>query len=150
MIGTGPEIQSRTWGAGPGSRPASAAGGQGTDGGGTRDTDGVAMYLRCYPYDTWHMLCHREALLRHAARLGLGRPHLYLDNGFRSQAPRPALEHLLRLTAGGGYRAVLVPGPFVFSLHDTDARGLVRRFAAVGCDVLELPSAHGASCPSGR
>ncbi|MCX5208843.1 hypothetical protein OG689_05975 [Kitasatospora sp. NBC_00240] len=112
-------------------------------GGRSRDTGPAAMYLRCYPYDTWHMACHREALLRQAARLGLGLPHLYLDNGFRSRAPLPALEHLLRLTAGGGYRTVLVPGPFVFSLYDTEARGLLRRFTASGCEVLELPSAHG-------
>ncbi|GGV40606.1 hypothetical protein GCM10010495_67580 [Kitasatospora herbaricolor] len=111
----------------------------------TRGTGATAMYLRCYPYDTWRMACHHEALLGQAVRLGLGRPHLYLDNGFRSRAPLPALEHLLRLTADGGYRTVLVPGPFVFSLDDTEARGLVRRFTAAGCEVLELLPTRGGS-----
>ncbi|GHH71578.1 hypothetical protein GCM10018781_32950 [Kitasatospora indigofera] len=131
--------------SGPVARPGGVPHEEDRTAGRTRDTGATAMYLRCYPYDTWRMACHHEALLGQAVRLGLARPHLYLDNGFRSHAPLPALEHLLRLTADGGYRTVLVPGPFVFSLDDSEARGLVRRFTAAGCEVLELLSARGVS-----
>ncbi|WP_433856070.1 hypothetical protein [Streptomyces kronopolitis] len=100
----------------------------------------TAMYLRCYPYDRWHMGSHQEELRRYARRLGLGEPAVYLDNGARSLGPRPAFERLLRHTADGGYQVLLIPGPFVFSLHDNEARALAEGIRSFGCQVRELPS----------
>ncbi|MCX5208317.1 hypothetical protein OG689_03200 [Kitasatospora sp. NBC_00240] len=40
----------------------------------------------------------------------------------------------------GFCRVLLVPGPFVFSLHAIEARSIVRQLNAAGCQVLELPS----------
>ncbi|MCL6302179.1 hypothetical protein [Streptomyces kronopolitis] len=106
-------------------------------------TGRTAMYLRCYPYDRWQMGSHQEELRDYARRLGLGEPAVYLDNGASSLGPRPAFERLLRHTAGGGYQVLLIPGPFVFSLHDNEARALTEAIRSFGCHVLELPSPTG-------
>ncbi|MGI5377154.1 hypothetical protein ACQEV2_23500 [Streptomyces sp. CA-251387] len=102
----------------------------------------TAAYLRCYPYDSWEMSFHHAALRRHAVQSGLPEPDCYLDNGRPSRGPLPQLRQLLLLVAAGVYQAVLVPGPFVFSLHDDVARDLIRRINADGCTVLELPRPH--------
>ena len=99
----------------------------------------TAIYLRCFPFDTRKMEFHRETLRRYAVSLGLAEPTVYLDNGCASAAPKPALRQLIRLAAGGAYEVVLVPGPFVFSLYDVDARFAIRAIAVTGCRVVELP-----------
>ncbi|MEV6583771.1 hypothetical protein AB0M92_37190 [Streptomyces sp. NPDC051582] len=99
----------------------------------------AAMYLRCYPDDIWQMSCHHDALLQLASREGLSPPAVFRDIGCRSRDPRPALDQLLAL-AGNSYQVVLVPGPFVFSIYDDEARAVVARLKAAGCGVLELPS----------
>ncbi|MGW2548425.1 hypothetical protein ACWC5I_48115, partial [Kitasatospora sp. NPDC001574] len=48
---------------------------------------GVAVYLRCYPFDATAMECHRRALEDLAEVLGLPEPLLYLDNGLRAAGP---------------------------------------------------------------
>ncbi|WP_035844505.1 hypothetical protein [Kitasatospora azatica] len=100
----------------------------------------TAAYLRCYPHDTWQMSVHCRALTHFARQLGLPEPDVYLDNGFPSGAPLPQREQLLRLVASKTYQVVLVPGAFVFSLHDVVARDVVRRITAQRCRVLELPA----------
>jgi hypothetical protein len=106
------------------------------------DTIRTAVYLRCYPYDTWEMSFHHAALRRHAAHSGLPEPDCYLDNGRPSHGPLPQQRRLLQLVAAGVYQVVLVPGPFVFSLRDDVARDRIRRINAGGCAVLELPRPH--------
>ncbi len=103
---------------------------------------GTAMYLRCYPYDSWQMRAHRHALHDYTERLGLPESCVYLDNGCRSGGPSPELERLIGLVAQGIYRTVLIPGAFVFSLDDTEARAVTRRIGAGGCRIVELPSPH--------
>ncbi|MEU9133098.1 hypothetical protein AB0D08_34205, partial [Kitasatospora sp. NPDC048540] len=98
-----------------------------------------ASYLRCYPADTWRMTAHREMLSRHAHRLGLPEPVVFIDNGCRSFDPLPRLEQLLGHAAEGLFHVVLIPGSWVFSLDDTEAHRVRRRLAAHGCQVLEPP-----------
>ena len=100
----------------------------------------TAMYLRCYPFDTWQMRNHQDALRRHAELLALPAPDLYLDNGTRSCEPMPSLQELLGQAAVGAVRLVLVPGLFVFSLREEQALAVALRFRAVGCGVATLPS----------
>ncbi|WP_331769699.1 hypothetical protein OG948_38840 (plasmid) [Embleya sp. NBC_00888] len=100
----------------------------------------TAIYLRCYPFDTRRMEPHHNAMRRYAEHLGLPEPLAYLDNGRRSGGPLPALDGLIALVAAGIYRLLLVPGPFVFSLRDAQARSITRRITAAGCDVIQLPS----------
>jgi len=85
---------------------------------------------------------HREALIRLAGELGFPEPQVFLDNGYRSGGPLPALTRLIRLVASGFCQVVLVPGPFVFSLDDDEARTISRSLTRGGCRVLELSSPH--------
>ncbi|MDH6131550.1 hypothetical protein P3T37_000919 [Kitasatospora sp. MAA4] len=100
-----------------------------------------AMYLRCFPYDATQLVFHRAALRLYARQLGVAEPAVFMDNGCPSRGPRPALDRLIRLAALGSFRTVLVPGPFVFSLDDQEARFVTRQLGVVGCQVLELPPA---------
>ena len=102
----------------------------------------IAGYLRCFPFDVWGMETHRIALRRHARELGLPEPSIHLDNGLRSRGPLPGLERLMALVACGSYDVLLIPGPFVFSVHDLEASAIVGRIAGFGCRVLELPPLH--------
>ena len=97
-----------------------------------------AIYLRCYPYDTWYLLDRQEALEARAWELGMPAPVVYVDNGCRSGGRLDELERLLEAVEAGAYRVVIVPGPFVFSLDDQLADGMVRRFEAAGCRVMEM------------
>ncbi|WP_345695591.1 recombinase family protein [Kitasatospora terrestris] len=99
----------------------------------------AAIYLRCYPQDSWHLLDHRPALNDHARRLGLGTPAVYLDNGCRSIGSRPALDSLIEAVEQGLYATVLVPGPFVFALDEAAAAAVVGRLEAAGCRVVVAP-----------
>ncbi|AVZ75860.1 hypothetical protein SLUN_30305 [Streptomyces lunaelactis] len=107
-----------------------------------RGTVRIAGYLRCFPFDTWAMEPHRVALRRYAGELGLPEPSIYLDNGLRSRGPLPGLERLMDVVACGIYDVLLIPGPFVFSVHDLEASASVRRITGFGCMVLELPPLH--------
>lgn len=107
-----------------------------------RQVGNTAMYLRCYPYDSWKMSNHQDALSRLAEGLGLAEPTLFLDNGTPSSAPRAALESLLRHAEDGVFTVVLIPGLFVFSLDDAEARSVEDTFSRAGCQVVELPSPH--------
>ncbi|WP_371494124.1 hypothetical protein OG871_03380 [Kitasatospora sp. NBC_00374] len=98
-----------------------------------------ASYLRCYPADTWRMRAHREMLSRHAVRIGLPEPVVFIDNGCRSFDPLPRLEELVQHAAAGHFGVVLVPGSWVFSLNDEEAHRVRSRLAAHGCHVLEPP-----------
>ncbi len=102
----------------------------------------TAIYLRCYPYDAGFLLDFWSALSHYALAAGLGEATVFLDNGRRSRDPLTALEALLAAAAAGRVSAVVVPGPFVFSLDDEAARATVRRFEAAGCAVHELPDTH--------
>ncbi|GGV44709.1 hypothetical protein GCM10010495_72680 [Kitasatospora herbaricolor] len=108
------------------------------------DIAGAAIYLRCYPHDSWQMAAHLDALRHMARRLALPEPTVHLDNGRRSRGPLPALERLVHLVNAGFYRFLLVTGPFAFSLNDTEARSIVRQLTETGCRVLELPSPRAA------
>ncbi|WP_328666489.1 hypothetical protein OG905_05655 [Streptomyces sp. NBC_00322] len=99
----------------------------------------IAGYLRCFPFDAWGMETHRIALRSCAGELGLPEPSIYLDNGLRSRGPLPRLERLMDQVACGVYNVLLIPGPFVFSLHDPEASAIVGRITGFGCSVLELP-----------
>ena len=65
-----------------------------------------------------------------------------LDNGLRSRGPLPGLEGFMDLAACGIHDVLLIPGPFVFSVHDLEASAIVRRITGFGCTVLELPPLH--------
>ncbi|NEA56553.1 hypothetical protein G3I60_21040 [Streptomyces sp. SID13666] len=99
----------------------------------------TAMYLRCYPYDKWEMSSHQGALMYQAYRLGLPEPAVLMDNGHPSTRPLPALERLIGLIDGGVYNVIFVPGPFVFSLDDREARAVVRHIQEAGCQMVEIP-----------
>ncbi|MFJ5229347.1 hypothetical protein ACIQBJ_05540 [Kitasatospora sp. NPDC088391] len=111
---------------------------------GTRSTASrpTAIYLRCYPYDAGFLLDFWDVLSRYALAAGLGEATVFLDNGRGSRDPLTALEALLGAVAEGRVSAVVVPGPYVFSLDDAKARATVRRFEAAGCTVHELPHPH--------
>jgi len=99
----------------------------------------IAAYLRCFPFDSWGMETHRIALCRYARELGFPEPWIYLDNGLRSRGPLPSLARLMDQVACGIHNMLLIPGPFVFSLHDFEASSIVGRITDAGCTVLELP-----------
>ncbi|MEV6209294.1 hypothetical protein [Kitasatospora sp. NPDC051914] len=99
----------------------------------------TALYLRCYPYDSWRMDLHRRALEEHAREIGLGSPHVYLDNGSSSGALKPELRRLLGQAALGRVTEVLVPGRWVFSLDGRTADSVVAFLRGVGVAVVELP-----------
>ncbi|MFE9424804.1 hypothetical protein ACFYNO_17730 [Kitasatospora sp. NPDC006697] len=99
----------------------------------------AAMYLRCYPYDQWHMSAHREAVHRFAGLRGVRDPLVFLDNGYRAGEPRPALRRLLHEIRHGRLDVVLVPGWFVFALDDAVAALIAGRITATGCRLWELP-----------
>ncbi|MFB8242365.1 hypothetical protein ACFC58_38130 [Kitasatospora purpeofusca] len=100
----------------------------------------AAMYLRCYPYDSSGMECHRTALDLLAMRLGLPRPLVHLDNGLRGADRLPAREALLAAVADGRIDTVLVPGLFVFALDGRESRAVADRLEQQGCRLIELPS----------
>ncbi|MFC9331938.1 hypothetical protein [Kitasatospora sp. NPDC057015] len=82
---------------------------------------------------------HRRALSLYAERICFPEPTFFIDNGCRSRNPRPALERLVGLVETGDYQVVLIPGPFVFSLDDSQASSVARQFDEAGCLLLELP-----------
>jgi hypothetical protein len=96
------------------------------------------MYLRCYPFDDGYMRSHQDALLDQAERLGLPVPVLFMDNGIRSSGPGPALRRLMVLADERVVTVLLIPGNFVFSLHDPAAGAIAARFAGAGCRLVEL------------
>ncbi|MET9398930.1 hypothetical protein [Kitasatospora sp. NPDC002965] len=110
---------------------------------------GVAVYLRCYPFDATAMECHRRALEDLAEVLGLPEPLLYLDNGLRAADGLPALEGLLSGVAAGWIKTVLVPGPFVFSIDGSEVRTVGELLERHGCRVVELPARHERVRPAG-
>ena len=99
----------------------------------------TAVYLRCYPYDSWRMDLHRRALEEHARWAGLGSPQVYLDNGASSGGLKPELRRLLAQAALGRVTEVLVPGRWVFSLDGRTADSVVDFLRGVGARVVELP-----------
>ncbi|MFC9328907.1 hypothetical protein [Kitasatospora sp. NPDC057015] len=101
-----------------------------------------AIYLRCYPYDPMGMDCHVRALQEVAAGIGVSEPLLILDNGLRIADGLPGRERLLRLAEAGVIDAVLVPGPFVFSLDAAEAASVVAELEARG-DAGWWSSRHG-------
>ncbi|MEE1826319.1 hypothetical protein PUR61_29650 [Streptomyces sp. BE20] len=103
----------------------------------------TALYLRCYPFDPTGMECQRDALERLAQRHGLPAPFEYLDNGRRSGGRLPRLECLVRDIEQGWIDRVLIPGPFVFALDDSEAEAVTRRLRQLGCRVIELPGGKG-------
>ncbi|MGW6919118.1 hypothetical protein ACWGB8_35680 [Kitasatospora sp. NPDC054939] len=107
----------------------------------------AAIYLRCYPFDRTAMECHCRALEDLAADLRLPEPLHYLDNGLRRADGLPALDGLLRGVAAGWIGTVLVPGLFVFSLDEAEARSVADLLEAHGCRVVELPSRDERSRP---
>ncbi|MFI9329440.1 recombinase family protein [Kitasatospora sp. NPDC052868] len=108
-----------------------------------RPAPAVAVYLRCYPYDSWQMGPHLRALEEHAAALDRTVAHVFLDNGVSSRAFRPQLQRLLAWAARGRIDTVLVPGLWVFSLDTTTAHCVTGFLHAAGADVLELPERRG-------
>ncbi|MFG2387087.1 hypothetical protein [Streptomyces avermitilis] len=102
---------------------------------------GAAIYLRCYPADYWQMVHHRDVLCHYAHLVGLAEPLVFLDNGRRPPG-LPALDRLMRLIAGGLVATVLVTGPFVFSVHDTEAQAAMKLITGAGGRVLELLPHH--------
>ena len=101
--------------------------------------DGTAAYLRCYPYDTWQMASHVRALEKHANRIGLSAPYVFLDNGVSSRSPQPQLQRLLARAAESRIRTVLIPGRWVFSLDIRTADSVTDFLREFGTDVVELP-----------
>ncbi|WP_035791946.1 recombinase family protein [Kitasatospora mediocidica] len=104
-----------------------------------RTPAGTALYLRCFPYDSWRMAPHLRALEEHAARLGLPAPEVFLDNGVSSRAVRPQLRQLLARAAVGQVGTLLVPGRWVFSLDDRTADAVTDFLRAAGTAIIELP-----------
>ncbi|MER6401819.1 hypothetical protein ABT263_38170 [Kitasatospora sp. NPDC001603] len=47
----------------------------------------------------------------------------------------------------GGPGTLLIPGPFVFSLNDREARAVLHRLHRLGCRVLEPPGGGAAFVP---
>lgn len=105
----------------------------------SQDAARAVIYLRCYPYDMWRMEPHRKALAHLAGLLGHPEAPVYLDNGYRSGVKLPALEQVITLAGAGACRLLLVPGPFVFSIYEREARSITRRITAAGCNVVQLP-----------
>ncbi|OKI25682.1 hypothetical protein [Streptomyces sp. CB03911] len=113
------------------------------------------IYLRCHPFDVWGMTGHRDVVQRYARSLGFAEAAVFLDNGCRSTGAKPRFEQLLAGVVAGFYRVVFVPGWWVFSSYDAQARAVVGRLEELGCRVVELPSprlaawdwAAGPTCP---
>ncbi|MFF1875004.1 hypothetical protein [Streptomyces sp. CB03911] len=110
---------------------------------------GVAIYLRCYPFDRTAMDFHRRALEGLAWAMELPEPVLHLDNGLRAADGLPALDALLGAVAQGWVGTALVPGLFVFSMDDTEARRVADLLERHGCRVVELPSRGLLTRPAG-
>ncbi|MDH6137874.1 hypothetical protein P3T37_007309 [Kitasatospora sp. MAA4] len=104
-----------------------------------RTPAGTALYLRCFPYDSWRMAPHLRALQEHATRLGLNAPEVFLDNGVSSRAMRPQLQQLLTRAAVGRLGTLLVPGRWVFSLDDRTADAVTGFLRGAGTAIVELP-----------
>ncbi|MFE2722572.1 hypothetical protein [Kitasatospora sp. NPDC059327] len=107
-----------------------------------RTDTSAAVYLRCYPFDPSGMGTHLHALRHLANELGFAPPAVFLDNGHRSRGPLPALHRLIELLTAGAFRVVLVPGPFVFSLSDLEARSIWSQLTSSGSRVIELPASR--------
>ncbi|MEV4558414.1 recombinase family protein [Kitasatospora sp. NPDC049285] len=99
----------------------------------------TALYLRCYPYDSWQMETHRRALEDHAEQLGVRHPRVYLDNGASSRTIRPQLRLLLARASMGQISTVLIPGRWVLSLDARTADAVVEFLRSTGARVEELP-----------
>ncbi|MFE3882388.1 hypothetical protein ACFXPQ_05615 [Streptomyces lydicus] len=102
----------------------------------------VAMYLRCYPRDIWQLTIHQDALADYARELGVPEPIVFMDNGFSSRVPLPALGSLVSSVESGVYDVVLVVGLFAFSLDGGSACEVVQRLQGAGCKVVEIPPPH--------
>jgi hypothetical protein len=99
-----------------------------------------AAYLRYDPDDLAGLAGRLNALRAFAARLGLPDPVFYLDHGSTSHAPRPYLHQFARAARRGTHHLLLVPGLWVFSPDDTQARLTVRHLIVIGgVRVLQLP-----------
>ncbi|GAA1240182.1 hypothetical protein GCM10009665_33800 [Kitasatospora nipponensis] len=99
----------------------------------------TAAYLRCYPYDSWQMAPHVSALEEHAGQLGIGSPHVFLDNGVSCRGVQPQLRMLLALASVELVDTVLIPGRWVFSLDERTADAVAGFLNAAGARVVELP-----------
>ncbi|MDH2393288.1 hypothetical protein QCN29_31885 [Streptomyces sp. HNM0663] len=86
------------------------------------------------------MWTHRSALLRYARDLGLPQPTVFLDNGRTSRQPLPELDRLNEYVSQGFIDVVLIPGPFVFALDDSESRAMVLHIQDTHCQVVEMPS----------
>lgn len=71
---------------------------------------------------------------------GVPEPIVFMDNGFSSRVPRPALGSLVSSVESGVYDVVLVVGLFAFSLDGCSACEVVQRLQGAGCKVVEIPS----------
>ncbi|MFG2819265.1 hypothetical protein ACGFX4_07525 [Kitasatospora sp. NPDC048365] len=111
---------------------------------------GTALYLRCYPYDSWQMDAHRRALEDHAQLLGAGPTQTYLDNGAPSAGLRPQLRLLLARASMGQISTVLIPGRWVFSLDSRTADAVADFLESTGARVVELPHQGGRAGDHGR
>ncbi|MFK4226311.1 hypothetical protein [Streptomyces sp. NPDC019890] len=99
----------------------------------------AAVYLRCHPADYWHMHTLREALWHFARSLGFADTEPFTDDGYASHAHLPRLHHLFQLVKQGHFATVLVPGWWVFSIKDGDARAIGDELQSLGCRIVELP-----------
>ncbi|MFF5789680.1 hypothetical protein ACFY8P_32465 [Streptomyces sp. NPDC012693] len=104
-----------------------------------------AIYLRSFHFDEWAMAGHRDALQHYARSVSLAEGAVFLDNGCMSADAKPRLERLMDCVSAGIFQVVLVPGPWVFSIDDTEARAVVARIEGLGCRVVEMPSPRHAS-----
>ncbi|GAA4832221.1 hypothetical protein [Kitasatospora terrestris] len=100
----------------------------------------AAVYLRCFPFDSWGMAGHEEALRAYARGLGFCDPHVFLDNGRPSGGELPQLARMESLVASGHCGAVFVPGLWVFSMDDAAAGAVAERLRRLGGRVWEMPS----------
>ncbi|MDQ0313383.1 hypothetical protein J2S46_008036 [Kitasatospora herbaricolor] len=99
-----------------------------------------AAYLRYDPNDLAGLAGRLDALRAFAARLGLPDPVFYLDHGSASHDPRPYLHQFARGARRGSHHLLLIPGLWVFSPDDTQARLTARRLTTIGgVRILQLP-----------
>ncbi|MBO7937609.1 MULTISPECIES: hypothetical protein [Streptomyces] len=104
----------------------------------------VAGYLRCYPHDQWGMPAHHRVVEVYAQTIGyLAGSDVYFDNGAASWEEKESLDLLLDAIRAGQYTCVVVPGLWVFSIHDAEARDIRDRINAMGCEVAEVPRGKG-------
>ncbi|WP_328665858.1 hypothetical protein OG905_02090 [Streptomyces sp. NBC_00322] len=99
----------------------------------------AAVYLRCHPADYWHMHSLRQALWHYARDLGFTDTEPFTDDGYASHAHLPRLNHLFQHVKQGHFATVLVPGWWVFSIKDRDARAIGDALQSLGCRIVELP-----------